>query len=124
MQQLTIIIHILTALSIIALILMQRGKGSDVGAAFGSGASQTMFGSKGSFPFLCKVIGVLAGIFFVTSIVLNYFNANMVKKNNENDLPISITETEKNPTTTEVKPQPVVQQETGASKTIKDSPKN
>ena len=89
MQQVIIIIHILTALAIVALILMQRGKGADVGAAFGSGASQTMFGSRSSFPFLCKVIGILAGIFFATSIALNYFNSRMIKQNSEISLPAS-----------------------------------
>jgi preprotein translocase subunit SecG len=79
MQQLIIIIHILTAMAVIALILMQRGKGADAGAAFGSGASQTMFGSKGSFPFLCKLIGVLAMIFFATSLALGYFSSHISK---------------------------------------------
>lgn len=116
MQQLIIIIHILAAIAIIALILMQRGKGADVGAAFGSGASQTMFGSKGSFPFLCKVIGVLAGIFFSTSLALNYFNASMVKKNSESDSSFSIPES--TPAPTDMKSQPIPGQQ-DAPKPIK-----
>lgn len=109
MQQLIILIHVIAAAAIVALILMQRGKGADVGAAFGSGASQTMFGSKGSFPFLCKVIGVLAGIFFATSIALNYFNSTIVKKSSEETLPISVPESVPAPMDTEKQSVPVQQ---------------
>jgi preprotein translocase subunit SecG len=54
---------------------VQQGKGSDIGAAFGSGASNTMFGSAGSTSFLMRVTVVLAVIFFCTSLALNYFGA-------------------------------------------------
>lgn len=72
MQALILIIHILVAVSLIALVLLQHGKGADVGAAFGSGASNTMFGSTGSLPFLIKVTAILAAIFFATSVALSY----------------------------------------------------
>ena len=72
MQQIILILHVLVSISLIALILLQHGKGADVGAAFGSGASNTMFGSAGSTPFLVKVTGLLAGIFFLTSLALTY----------------------------------------------------
>jgi len=81
MQQLIIIIHVLVSISLIALVLIQHGKGADVGAAFGSGASNTMFGSAGSTPFLVKVTGLLAGIFFLTSLGLTYLVAARVKEN-------------------------------------------
>lgn len=93
MQQLIVIIHILASISIVALILMQRGKGSDAGAAFGNGAAQTMFGSRGSFPFLCKLIGGLAMIFFVTSLLLGYFNSRISAPNNSTQLPIGTEDT-------------------------------
>ena len=59
MQQLLFIIHVLIALAIIGLVLVQRGKGAEAGAAFG-GASNSMFGSQGSMPFLAKFTTVLA----------------------------------------------------------------
>ncbi len=80
MQQLLLIIHLIIALLIIVLILMQRGKGSDVGASFGSGASQTVFGSQGSTSFLVKLIAVLAAIFFVTNLLLGHLIAVDVKQ--------------------------------------------
>lgn len=73
MSQLILILHILVAIAMIALILMQHGKGADAGATFGSGSSNTMFGSVGSMPFLMKITAVLAAIFFATSITLSYF---------------------------------------------------
>lgn len=81
MQQLILIVHVLVSISLIALVLIQHGKGADVGAAFGSGASNTMFGSAGSTPFLVKVTGLLAGIFFLTSLGLTYLVASRVKEN-------------------------------------------
>lgn len=72
MQQLVTLLHIFAALSVIGLILMQRGKGSDMGASFGAGASGTMFGSQGSTPFLVKITGILAMVFFLTSATLSF----------------------------------------------------
>lgn len=72
MQQIILILHVLVSIGLVALVLLQHGKGADVGAAFGSGASNTMFGSAGSTPFLVKVTGLLAGIFFMTSLGLTY----------------------------------------------------
>jgi preprotein translocase subunit SecG len=72
MQQLIFIIHILAAITLVALVMVQHGKGSDVGAAFGSGASQTMFGSHGSTPFLIKVTALIAAVFFASSLLLGY----------------------------------------------------
>ena len=79
MQQIILILHVLVSISLIALVLIQHGKGADVGAAFGSGASNTMFGSAGSTPFLVKVTGLLAGIFFLTSLALTYMVAARAK---------------------------------------------
>jgi preprotein translocase subunit SecG len=70
MQPLLFIIHILAAAALVSLVLMQHGKGADVGAAFGSGASNTMFGSHGSTPFLIKVTAGIAAVFFITSLGL------------------------------------------------------
>ncbi len=67
MEQITLIIHVLIAVAIVALILLQQGKGADMGASFGSGSSQTLFGSAGSGNFLTKSTALLATCFFVTS---------------------------------------------------------
>lgn len=72
MQQLILIIHVLVAIAIVALVLMQHGKGADVGAAFGSGSANTMFGSQGHLPFLMKLTSFLAIVFFATSLSLSY----------------------------------------------------
>lgn len=66
-EQIILIAHVLIAIGIIALILLQQGKGADAGASFGAGASQTVFGSSGSGNFLTKSTAILATLFFVTS---------------------------------------------------------
>ncbi|WP_435105632.1 preprotein translocase subunit SecG [Arhodomonas sp. AD133] len=63
-------VHVLLSLGLIAVVLLQHGKGADAGAAFGSGASGTVFGSRGSASFLSKVTAVMAAGFFGTSLVL------------------------------------------------------
>lgn len=73
-------IHVLVGLGIIALVLMQHGKGADAGAAFGSGASGSVFGSSGSANFLSRTTGILAAVFFLTSLGLSYLgNGKAVK---------------------------------------------
>ena len=67
MNQLFLIIHLLVALAIIGLIMLQQGKGADVGASFGAGASQTLFGSDGSGNVIAKATAWLSAIFFATS---------------------------------------------------------
>mgnify|MGYP001317932265 CR=1 FL=1 len=76
MQTIILIIHVLLAIALIVLILVQHGKGADAGAAFGSGASSTVFGARGSANFLTKITTIIALIFFVTSISLAYFASN------------------------------------------------
>jgi preprotein translocase subunit SecG len=72
-------VHILVALAIIGLVLMQHGKGADMGAAFGSGASGSLFGATGSANFLSRTTGVLAAVFFATSLTLAYVASNQPK---------------------------------------------
>lgn len=86
MQQIVLIVHFFTCISLIVLVLIQHGKGADIGAAFGSGASTTLFGSQGSSSFLLRMTSFLAAIFFTTSIVLGYVANKHVKK--EQILPI------------------------------------
>lgn len=65
-------LDVLLAIAVIALVLLQHGKGADAGAAFGSGASATVFGARGSTSFLSRATGVLAAGFFINSLVLAY----------------------------------------------------
>jgi len=69
---LILIVHVITALGIIGLVLLQHGKGADVGAAFGSGASGSLFGATGSANFLSRTTAILAGVFFLSSLGLAY----------------------------------------------------
>jgi preprotein translocase subunit SecG len=73
MENLIVFIHVLAALSVTGLVLIQHGKGADMGASFGSGASQTIFGSVGSGNALTKSTTWLATVFFITSLVLALF---------------------------------------------------
>jgi preprotein translocase subunit SecG len=66
-------VQMLTALGMIGLILIQQGKGADMGAAFGSGGSGSLFGASGSANFLSRTTAVLAAIFFVSTLALAYF---------------------------------------------------
>ena len=77
-QKSVLIAHTLIALGIIALVLLQRGKGADAGAAFGAGASGTVFGSRGSGSFFSRATAVLATAFFATSLTLAYLSSQRV----------------------------------------------
>lgn len=70
-----LIVHVLVGASIIGLVLVQRGKGAEAGAAFGAGASSTVFGAKGSANFLSRSTAVLATVFFATSLALAYISS-------------------------------------------------
>jgi preprotein translocase subunit SecG len=69
-------IQVISALAIIVLVLLQQGKGSEMGAAFGSGSAGSLFGASGSANFLSRTTAVLAAIFFVTSLGLTYLSSN------------------------------------------------
>ena len=71
-----VIIQVLSALTIIGLVLLQHGKGADMGAAFGSGASGSLFGATGSSNFLSKSTGVAAAVFFIATLTLAYIGSN------------------------------------------------
>ncbi|BCX89906.1 preprotein translocase subunit SecG [Methylomarinovum tepidoasis] len=73
LYQILIVFHVLIAVGIIVFVLLQQGKGADVGAAFGSGASGTVFGARGSASFLSRTTAILATLFFLTSLSLAYF---------------------------------------------------
>ena len=75
-------LHVLIAVLMVGLILIQHGKGADAGAAFGSGASGTVFGSKGSGSFLTRSTAILATSFFITSLTLAYLGGNRTAPDN------------------------------------------
>ena len=75
MQTLVLVFHILAAVGIVTLVLLQHGKGADMGAAFGSGSAGSLFGSAGASNFLSRTTAVLAAVFFATSLGLTYFSA-------------------------------------------------
>jgi preprotein translocase subunit SecG len=75
MQTAILVLHVLAAASIVVLVLLQHGKGADMGAAFGSGSAGSLFGSSGAANFLSRTTAVLAAVFFATSLALTYFSA-------------------------------------------------
>ena len=81
MESIVIVIHVLVALAIIGLILLQQGKGAEAGASFGGGASQTVFGSQGGGNFFSKLTAILAFVFFVTSFSLAIIAKNKATTN-------------------------------------------
>lgn len=84
---LALTLHILVGLTVIGLVLIQHGKGADMGAAFGGGASGSLFGASGSANFMSRTTGILAAIFFLTSLGLSYMATNRVKA------PVSVMDT-------------------------------
>jgi preprotein translocase subunit SecG len=72
MENLVTVIHIIAAAGVIGLVLLQHGKGADMGAAFGSGASGSLFGVSGSSNFMSKATAICVAVFFATSLTLAY----------------------------------------------------
>jgi len=94
LQEILTVFHVFLCIGLIGLILIQHGKGADAGAAFGGGASGTVFGSQGSASFLTRTTGVLATAFFITCLILAYFSIQRIE-------PKSILENVPTTTTTE-----------------------
>lgn len=88
MQTIIIIVHVIAAIAIVGLVLLQQGKGADAGASFGAGASQTVFGASGSGNFLVRATTISAVIFFVTSLSLAIFAKNQAGTGTTSGLPI------------------------------------
>jgi preprotein translocase subunit SecG len=74
MQTLVLVLHIVAAIGIVVLVLLQHGKGADMGAAFGSGSAGSLFGSAGASNFLSRTTAILAAVFFASSLGLTYFS--------------------------------------------------
>ncbi len=93
MQSIALVIHVALAVGLIGLVLIQHGKGADAGAAFGSGASATVFGARGSASFMTRMTTGVASAFFLTSLVLFYLAANRDRGlDSVTDLPGSVVE--------------------------------
>ncbi|MGE8420951.1 preprotein translocase subunit SecG [Pseudomonas sp.] len=73
LETVIVVLHLLGALGLVVLVLLQQGKGAEAGASFGAGASNTVFGSQGSATFLSKFTAILAASFFLTALGLGYF---------------------------------------------------
>jgi preprotein translocase subunit SecG len=77
------IIHVIMCIALILIVLLQTGRGSEIGAAFGSGSSQTLFGSSGTTSFMTKLTAITVVVFMMTSLLLAYFYSHkesMIKK--------------------------------------------
>lgn len=96
MYQLILMLHIIVAVVLIGLVLIQHGKGADIGASFGSGASGTVFGSQGTGSFLFKLTGALALTFFVTSLSLSYLVSTQFQNTELQALPQPVNSPESN----------------------------
>jgi preprotein translocase subunit SecG len=101
MEQIILIVHLLLALAIIGLIMLQQGKGADMGASFGAGASQTLFGSDGSGNVLTKSTGWLVALFFASSFSLALIANQRSAAVDELDLQIPATEVVEEPSMVE-----------------------
>lgn len=76
MYEILLVVYLLVAIALIAMILLQKGKGAEMGASFGSGASNTVFGASGSGNFLTRLTAILAVSFFLMSLILGNMAAN------------------------------------------------
>lgn len=88
MQTIVVVVHVIVAVIIVGLVLLQQGKGADAGASFGAGASQTVFGSSGSGNFLVRATTIGATIFFITSLSLAVFAKNQSALGGATDSPL------------------------------------
>ena len=80
MQQFILIIHVLVAIGVIALVLLQHGRGADAGAAFGGGSSGSIFGSRGPTTFLTRLTTIFVAVFFLTSLSLAWLSKQSVDR--------------------------------------------
>ncbi|WP_434356718.1 preprotein translocase subunit SecG [Parasalinivibrio latis] len=83
MYEILLVVYLLAALGVIGLVLVQQGKGADMGASFGAGASGTLFGSSGSGNFLTRMTAIFATVFFVLSLILGNMTTHKEKVGSE-----------------------------------------
>ena len=92
MSNFIIIIHIIVAVALILIVLLQTGKGASMGAAFGGGSSQTLFGSAGTSTFLSRLTTIAAIIFMLTSLGLAYLSSHRATRSVMPEIPPTVTE--------------------------------
>ena len=80
MHEALLVVFLIVAIGLVGLIMLQQGKGADMGASFGAGASGTLFGSSGSGNFMTRMTALLATLFFIISLVLGNMNSNKTLK--------------------------------------------
>ncbi|HIH5057256.1 TPA: preprotein translocase subunit SecG [Citrobacter freundii] len=83
MHEALLVVFLIVAIGLVGLIMLQQGKGADMGASFGAGASGTLFGSSGSGNFMTRMTAVLGTLFFIISLVLGNMNSNKINKGSE-----------------------------------------
>ena len=92
MSPILLIVHLFVCVALIMIVLLQTGKGADMGAAFGGGSSQTLFGSTGASTFLSKATTVAAIVFMLTSLALAYISSHRAKSSVMSNAPAPIEE--------------------------------
>ncbi|GGU58079.1 protein-export membrane protein SecG [Pseudomonas laurentiana] len=111
LETVVVVLHLLGALGLVVLVLLQQGKGAEAGASFGAGASNTVFGSQGSATFLSKFTAILAASFFLTALGLGYFAKEKAHELTQVGLPDpAVLEIQKKPAADDV---PVLQEQKG-----------
>jgi preprotein translocase subunit SecG len=115
MQILLIAIHLIVCIALIMIVLLQTGKGADMGAAFGGGGSQTLFGSTGASTFLSKATTIAAIVFMITSLTLAYISSGKTTRSVVSDVQTPISAPAENPATgaTPTAPQAPAQSQSG-----------
>ena len=105
MQTFVLVVHILLAILMIVLILVQHGKGADAGASFGGGGAATVFGASGSGNFLTRLTGILTALFFITSLTLAVYAKNQTSNAYSlKSVPTTTTAPSKSPETSPTAP--------------------
>ncbi|MCF6768080.1 preprotein translocase subunit SecG [Thiotrichales bacterium 19S11-10] len=99
MLGIVLVIHIVIAAMITILVLLQHGKGADMGASFGSGSSQTIFGSRGAAPFMMKLTAFFAALFFISALMLGHLSATV----SHDDLILPVTQSKTQPSEAKTK---------------------
>jgi preprotein translocase subunit SecG len=105
MSTFIILVHVIVCIALILIVLLQTGKGSDMGAAFGGGASQTLFGSTGASSFLTKLTTGAAIVFMLTSLTLAYLSSQRPTTSVMSDVAPITQEAQKAPAEAPVKPE-------------------
>ena len=102
MYEILLVVYLIISLALVGMILIQQGKGADMGSSFGAGASATVFGSSGAGNFMTKTTTILATVFFVLSIILGNLTAGQIKKTDEWENLSAPVATEVSPTDSDV----------------------